>query len=129
MQLEMVEGELWGNIWQTECIARVDPASGEVRGYILMQGLRRKTMTAYRQAGHAMDVLNGEASAAGRMCACCRPPALDDGLAPGARGKPAGPLPRASKAPALCYVPCAAPGEWNGTYLPPLCTLYCRHCV
>lgn len=100
MQLEMVEGELWGNIWQTECIARVDPASGEVRGYILMQGLRRKTMTAHPQAGHAMDVLNGEASggaARGRMlCACCRPPALDDALAPGARGKPAG-LPSAQR--------------------------------
>lgn len=27
-EVEWIEGEVWGNIWQTECIARVSPADG-----------------------------------------------------------------------------------------------------
>lgn len=30
-ELEWVEGEVWANVWQTECIARIDPKSGLVR--------------------------------------------------------------------------------------------------
>ena len=29
-ELEWVEGEIWANVWQTECIARINP-SGSVR--------------------------------------------------------------------------------------------------
>lgn len=29
-QLEWIDGEIWGNIWQRECIARIDPATGKV---------------------------------------------------------------------------------------------------
>jgi hypothetical protein len=29
-QLEMINGELWGNVWQTECIARVNVTTGVV---------------------------------------------------------------------------------------------------
>ena len=38
-ELEWIEGEVWGNIWQTECIARVSPVDGKVLGWILMDGL------------------------------------------------------------------------------------------
>ncbi len=30
-ELEWVEGEVWANIWLTDCIARIDPASGTVK--------------------------------------------------------------------------------------------------
>ena len=30
-ELEWVEGEVWANIWLTDCIARIDPASGIVK--------------------------------------------------------------------------------------------------
>jgi glutaminyl-peptide cyclotransferase len=44
-ELEMVGGELWGNLYpmyqgsHSECIARIDPATGEVKGWIDMHGL------------------------------------------------------------------------------------------
>jgi glutamine cyclotransferase len=38
-ELEMVEGELFSNIWGTDVIARIDPASGKVRGWIDLSGL------------------------------------------------------------------------------------------
>lgn len=31
LQLEWVEGEIWANVWLTECIARIDPATGRVK--------------------------------------------------------------------------------------------------
>ena len=30
-ELEWVDGEVWANIWLTNCIARIDPASGAVK--------------------------------------------------------------------------------------------------
>ena len=30
-ELEWVEGEVWANIWLTNCIARIDPTSGNVK--------------------------------------------------------------------------------------------------
>ena len=30
-ELEWVEGEIWANVWQTECIARIDPSTGSVK--------------------------------------------------------------------------------------------------
>ena len=30
-ELEWVEGEVWANIWLTNCIARIDPTSGAVK--------------------------------------------------------------------------------------------------
>ncbi len=38
-ELEMVEGELFSNIWGTELIVRIDPASGKVKGVINLEGL------------------------------------------------------------------------------------------
>ena len=38
-ELEMVEGELFANIWQTDRIARISPATGEVLGWIDLKGL------------------------------------------------------------------------------------------
>jgi glutamine cyclotransferase len=30
-ELEWVEDEIWANIWLTDCIARIDPATGTVK--------------------------------------------------------------------------------------------------
>ena len=56
-QMEWVEGEIWGNVWQSECIVRIDPASGAVRGWILLEGLTARAAAA--GSGHRIDVLNG----------------------------------------------------------------------
>jgi len=38
-ELEFVEGEIWANIYQTSCIARINPSSGQVMGWIDISGL------------------------------------------------------------------------------------------
>ena len=66
-QLEVVDGEVWANVWQTECVARVDPASGNVTGWVLMHGLRQALHErGLPMKGKSMDVLNGIAYDEGR---------------------------------------------------------------
>jgi len=61
-ELEMIEGELWANIWQTDRIARIDPSTGKVLGYVELNNLLPREE---REPG--TDVLNGIAwDAAGR---------------------------------------------------------------
>jgi len=52
-ELEWVEGEVWANVWQTNFIARIDPGSGEVVGWIDLNGLLDPAAAA------GADVLNG----------------------------------------------------------------------
>jgi glutamine cyclotransferase len=52
-ELEYVKGEIFANIWQTDYIARIAPATGKVTAYIDLRGL----LTAADRAG--TDVLNG----------------------------------------------------------------------
>lgn len=33
-ELEWIDGEIWANIWQTDLIARIDPASGKVKSFV-----------------------------------------------------------------------------------------------
>jgi glutaminyl-peptide cyclotransferase len=53
-ELEYINGEIWANIWMTDLIARIDPASGKVLSYIDLKGLLPEKE---RQAD--TDVLNG----------------------------------------------------------------------
>jgi glutaminyl-peptide cyclotransferase len=53
-ELEFVNGEVYANIWQTDRIARIDPATGKVTGWIDLTGLLNP---ADRTA--QTDVLNG----------------------------------------------------------------------
>ena len=53
-ELEYVRGEIYANVWQTNFIARIDPASGRVLGMIDLTGLLGP---ADRQ--QPVDVLNG----------------------------------------------------------------------
>lgn len=52
-ELEWVEGEVWANVWQTNFIARIDPESGQVLGWIDLNGLLDPAQAA------GADVLNG----------------------------------------------------------------------
>ena len=38
-EIEWVKGEVWGNIWGTNAIARIDPATGAVKGWIDLSSL------------------------------------------------------------------------------------------
>ena len=53
-ELEMIDGELWANIWQTDRIARIDPATGKVSGYVELNNLLPR-----EQRAPETDVLNG----------------------------------------------------------------------
>ena len=54
-ELEWVKGEIFANVWQTDMIARIDPKSGHVVGWIDLTGLREAA-----GAGSNPDaVLNG----------------------------------------------------------------------
>jgi glutaminyl-peptide cyclotransferase len=53
-ELEFVRGELWANVWQTDRIARINPATGRVTGWIDLTGLLRP-----EARGPEGDVLNG----------------------------------------------------------------------
>ena len=52
-ELEFVKGEIYANVWQSDRIARIDPKTGQVRGWIDLQGiLDPKDATG-------VDVMNG----------------------------------------------------------------------
>ena len=38
-ELEYINGEIWANIWKENRIARIDPASGKVTGWVDLSGL------------------------------------------------------------------------------------------
>lgn len=53
-ELEWIGGEVWANVWQTNLIARIDPASGAVKGWVDLSALTRLQPTA-----DIDNVLNG----------------------------------------------------------------------
>lgn len=53
-ELEWVKGEIWANVWQSDQIARIDPANGNVLGWIDLKGMLEP---ADKNGGE--DVLNG----------------------------------------------------------------------
>ena len=52
-ELEYVRGEIFANVWQSDRIARIAPATGQVKGWIDLHGL----LSPREAAG--VDVLNG----------------------------------------------------------------------
>ncbi|KAK9063182.1 hypothetical protein SSX86_017052 [Deinandra increscens subsp. villosa] len=54
-ELEYINGEVWANIWLSDCIVRISPLDGTVTGWILLHELRE----GLRRAGYEIDVLNG----------------------------------------------------------------------
>ena len=57
-ELEFVGDELWANVWQTDRIARIDPTTGRVLGYLDLTGLLDQWAGARAWPLHT-DVLNG----------------------------------------------------------------------
>ena len=55
-ELEFADGHIWANIWKSERIVRIDPASGRVTGFLDMTGLLRPGV---KLAEPEEDVLNG----------------------------------------------------------------------
>ena len=39
-ELEAIDGEIWANVWMTDQLARIDPATGMVRSIVDLNGLR-----------------------------------------------------------------------------------------
>jgi glutamine cyclotransferase len=67
-ELEWIDGEIWANIYQTPCIARIDPVSGTVTGWVVMSGLKDKMLrdmdvqaidAQQQRNSRGPDVLNG----------------------------------------------------------------------
>ncbi|KAL8139765.1 hypothetical protein V2J09_005786 [Rumex salicifolius] len=54
-ELEFVNGEVWANIWQTDCVVRISREYGSVLGWIILPELRMRLL----RAGKRIDVLNG----------------------------------------------------------------------
>ena len=53
-ELEYVQGEIYANVWQTDYIARIDPHTGQVVGWIELKGLLNS-----KDFDEPVDVLNG----------------------------------------------------------------------
>lgn len=53
-ELEYINDEIWANIWMSDKIARIDPVSGKVKGYIDLTGLLSNSDRTDKT-----DVLNG----------------------------------------------------------------------
>lgn len=53
-ELEWIKGELWANIWQSDQLARIDPATGNVVGWVDLAGI----LPSLDRTG-SEDVLNG----------------------------------------------------------------------
>ncbi len=53
-ELEFIDGEIWANVWQTDFIVRIDPASGVVNSIVDLTGLAART-----ELGSSEAVLNG----------------------------------------------------------------------
>ena len=53
-ELEVIHGEIWANVWQTDRIVRIAPATGQVIGWIDLTGL-----LGPEERQRPVDVLNG----------------------------------------------------------------------
>lgn len=53
-ELEFIDGEVWANVWQTDLIMRIDPATGRVTSFLNLSGILPASMRTGSE-----DVLNG----------------------------------------------------------------------
>jgi glutamine cyclotransferase len=68
-ELEYVEGEVWANIYQTACVARINPASGQVVGWIDISGLLTQQEQRFADVpnGIAYDPQTGRIFVTGKL--------------------------------------------------------------
>jgi glutamine cyclotransferase len=53
-ELEFIEGEIWANVWQTDNILQIDPATGRVVSFLDLKGILKPSSRTGSE-----DVLNG----------------------------------------------------------------------
>lgn len=53
-ELELIDGEIWANVWLTNLIARIDPENGQVLSWVVMSRLLSEL-----DSRRPVDVLNG----------------------------------------------------------------------
>ncbi|GMH45500.1 hypothetical protein BSKO_13457 [Bryopsis sp. KO-2023] len=58
-ELEMIDREIWANVWQTDCIARIDPRTGQVNSWVDLENLTKIAAAKAQKRNRKMDVLNG----------------------------------------------------------------------
>ncbi len=58
-ELEWVDGELWANVWMTDWVVRIDPATGQVTGWIDLAGLLTPAERTGPTGQPLVDVTNG----------------------------------------------------------------------
>lgn len=56
-ELEWIDGQIWANVWQTNLIVRIDPASGKVISFLDLSGILSPSML--KNQSRPVDVLNG----------------------------------------------------------------------
>jgi glutamine cyclotransferase len=69
-ELEYVQGEIYANIWHADRIARIDPRSGSVVGWIDLTGLIARNEVNDEEAvlnGIAYDENNGRLFVTGKL--------------------------------------------------------------
>ena len=69
-ELEFINGEVWANVWQSNRIVRIDPASGQVIGSIDLTGLldpATLTQPVDVLNGIAYDAVNGRLFVTGKL--------------------------------------------------------------
>ncbi|HRQ36381.1 MAG TPA: glutaminyl-peptide cyclotransferase [Chloroflexota bacterium] len=69
-ELEFINGEVWANVWQTDRIARINPETGQVTGWLDLTGLRPLQTLADSNAvlnGIAYDAVNGRLFITGKL--------------------------------------------------------------
>lgn len=54
-ELESVGSAVWANVWQTPCLAKIDPKTGQVLAWVDMETM----VQGIRAGGGRVDVLNG----------------------------------------------------------------------
>ncbi|MBE7533381.1 MAG: glutaminyl-peptide cyclotransferase [Ardenticatenaceae bacterium] len=70
IESEGLQGEVWANIWQTDRIARINPETGQVTGWVDLTGLRPPQTLADSNAvlnGIAYDAANGRLFVTGKL--------------------------------------------------------------
>ena len=53
-ELELIDGEIWANVWRSGWVARIDPATGRVRGWVDLRDVWEGD-----PRGHEQNVPNG----------------------------------------------------------------------
>ncbi|XP_073125301.1 glutaminyl-peptide cyclotransferase-like isoform X1 [Henckelia pumila] len=61
-ELEYVNGEVWANVWQTDCIARISLTDGAVLGWLFLPNLRESLL-----ASGAREINRFEVSTTGHL--------------------------------------------------------------